>query len=119
MKVMLPDYALRPLTVDPDFKEEREAALRASFEVSLYSHEAAVAGDFEKAVRGCPRVEGGERAAVLRGWMLTDAQYAGLYGALVERGYRLVNSPGAYSEAHYLPLAYPKPSRSNDHGQWR
>jgi hypothetical protein len=39
--------------------------------------------------------------------MLTGDQYAALYGALLDRGYALVNDPAAYEEAHYLPLAYP------------
>ena len=107
MVVLFPDYALRQSTVDPDFSTERAGALDAGFEVALYSHEAAVAGDMARAVKRCPPREGVPAEAALRGWMLTGGQYAGLHAALLDRGYALVNSPAAYEEVHYLPKAYP------------
>lgn len=107
MVVLFPNFPLRPGDVDPDFAEERTAALAAGFEAQLYSHEAVVAGDVARAVRGCRPTER-PVPAVLRGWMLTGDQYAALYGSLGDRGYLVVNDPAAYAEAHYLPLAYPK-----------
>lgn len=107
MIVLFPDYALKPAKVDPDYAGEYAAAAEGGFDVGLYSHEALVAGDVDRAVRRCPRREGEPRDALLRGWMVTGAQYARLHGALLERGCRLVNTPEAYEEAHYLPAAYP------------
>lgn len=106
MVVVFPDFPLRPGDVDPDFAEERTAALATGFGARLYSHEAVVAGDAARAVHRCPPADRSV-PAVLRGWMLTGEQYAALYGALLGRGYVLVNDPAAYEEAHYLPLAYP------------
>src|SRR4051795_6643996 len=68
MILLLPDFALRRSSVDPDFAEERAAALGAGLGVALYSHEGVVAGDLERALRACPRVEGKDELAVLRGW---------------------------------------------------
>ncbi|HEX8915419.1 MAG TPA: ATP-grasp domain-containing protein [Humisphaera sp.] len=117
MIAVFPNFPLRPAEVEVDFAEERSAALAAGFDVRLYSHEAVVAGDLARAVGACPPVDGGV-AAVLRGWMLTDAQYGRLFAALADRGYRLVNDPDAYAEAHYLPRAYPKLAGETPESVW-
>jgi hypothetical protein len=102
--VLFPDFPLRHREVDPDFAEERDAAMRAGFPVALYAHEAAVAANVAQMCSGCPPAEG--VPAVLRGWMLREEEYARLHAALLEKGYRLLNAPAAYAEAHYLPRAY-------------
>jgi hypothetical protein len=102
--ILFPDFPLRRGEVDPDFADERDAAVRAGFTVGLYGHEAAVAGNVAQVCRGCPPADG--VPALLRGWMLREEEYARLYDALHEKGYRLLNGPAAYAEAHYLPRAY-------------
>lgn len=107
MYVLMPNHPLRPSEVEPDYAEERDAALAAGFSVVLYSHEQLMDGQAERAVARVPKLDGGaEAACLMRGWMISEMQYAALYGALAERGYRLLNTPDAYAEAHYLPRAY-------------
>ena len=103
MRILFPCDPLKRTKVDPEFALESEAAIRAGFEQAFFSHEEVESGDFASAVRTCPK-----ESLLLRGWMITGEQYSGLSAALEERGARLVTTPAAYEEAHYLPLAYPQ-----------
>jgi ATP-grasp domain, R2K clade family 2 len=40
---------------------------------------------------------------IYRGWMLTPHSYTILYNALLDKNYKLVNTPTQYQNCHYLP----------------
>lgn len=88
-------------TVDEMYAAEERAALDAGLVVRLIDHDAAVAGDFSKAVRGVD-TNGGGRRYVYRGWMLSSQMYRGLVGALMQRGWDAVTSPQDYEACHHL-----------------
>lgn len=106
MHVLLPSHPLRPSEVEPDYSEERDAAIAAGFSCVLYSHEQLMDGNAERAVARVAKRDGEAGPCLMRGWMISEAQYASLYAALAARGYRLLNDSEAYAEAHYLPRAY-------------
>lgn len=92
----------------PDDAYAREAAACAALGIPWFpiNFEAIVyEQDMAQAVRRVPIAES-ERDAVYRGWMLTPAQYALLYAALVARRIRLVSTPEEYERCHYLPRWY-------------
>jgi hypothetical protein len=107
MHALMPNHPLRPREVEPDFREERDAAAAAGFEVVLYSHEHLLEGNGARAVSQVPMRHGPSSPCVMRGWMISEAQYALLHSQIATRGYELINTAAAYAEAHYLPLAYP------------
>jgi hypothetical protein len=87
--------------VDPDFREEYAAAKAAGFQVVLFNHDALTQKEpgFLRSVVSQP----GVCETIYRGWMLKPEQYAELYAALLEKNYRLINSPEQYRNCHYLP----------------
>jgi hypothetical protein len=102
MHILLPNSPINRKEVDEDYHLEQDAARGAGFETALYSHEALEADERDAVfVR---RAEG--RDYLLRGWMLTGDEYALLCASAEEQGSRLLTSPAAYAEAHYLPLGY-------------
>src|SRR5206468_42784 len=84
----------------------------------LIDHDALVReGDASAAVRRAP----GQPVPVLaayRGWMVTPAQYRGLYEALGTKGIRLINDPEQYLLAHHLPENYPVIRESTPRSVW-
>ncbi len=111
MHVLLPCHPFRPREVDPGYVDEFAAAGELGFSVLLYHHEALLAGDADKSTRLCERKADAGAApspTLFRGWMMPDHRYASLHAALLCKGYRLLNDPQQYAEAHYLPFAYPK-----------
>jgi hypothetical protein len=104
--ILFPNYPLRPREVDPDYRDEYEAALAVGFKCHLYSHEELLAGKGDRAVR-LVDVRDSLTPCLMRGWMISEKQYALLDGALRQRGLALMNDSQAYAEAHYLPRAYP------------
>ena len=97
--LLFPNHPLRPREVDPDFAAEFDAARAEGLAVRLYS---------DRTLAVLPGGPGAVGPLMLRGWMMAEARYAELHAALVALGYRPLNGPAAYAEAHYLPLAYPK-----------
>lgn len=102
--VLFPCDPLHPRRVEPDFEQERDAALQAGLQTALLDHTGILRGAVDEAVARVPEGAGG---AVYRGWMLTPRHYGDMYGALHSRGVQLINAPQAYRVCHYLPDSYP------------
>lgn len=102
MHILFPCSPIDRHRIDEDYGVEQDAARAAGFETTLYSHEALEAGEKEAVFKG----QAPGRDYLLRGWMVTGDQYALLCASAEEHGSRLLTSPAAYAEAHYLPLAY-------------
>lgn len=92
---------------DRVFEAEVAAVERLGLPYVLIDHDSLVRDD--DPARAVRRVAEQPRLvlAAYRGWMVTPAQYAGLYDALVARNIRLINDPGQYRHAHHLPENYP------------
>lgn len=94
---MLILFCSNPLSVrevDIDYQEEYIAAISCGlFEVGLIDFDALVnEKDAEKAVRRVLTDES-EKTAIYRGWMMTLEQYKELYGALLNKNIKLINTP--------------------------
>lgn len=83
------------------YAAEEAAARAAGFGVQLIDHDAATAGDFERAVRGV-EAEGRGRRFLYRGWMLTAHAYQGLIDALWRRQWTAMTSSQDYEYCHHL-----------------
>lgn len=109
-QAMLILFCSNPLSVrevDIDYQEEYIAAISCGlFEVGLIDFDALVnEKDAEKAVRRVLTDES-EKTAIYRGWMMTPEQYKELYGALLNKNIKLINTPGQYENTHHLPKWY-------------
>ncbi|BDI28437.1 hypothetical protein CCAX7_004880 [Capsulimonas corticalis] len=106
VRLLFPAHPLDPRSPDPSYLEEAAAAAALGLRCSTINFEALVAED--DSARAVSRVipAGEEETGVYRGWMITPAQYASLFTALLGRGVRLVNSPEEYRRSHYLPESY-------------
>lgn len=105
MLILFPSQPFAPSEVDSAFADERRAAATAGFSTALVDAEALDARDFDRAVAHLP-LRDVSAETLYRGWMLPIESYLGLYDALVDRGYGLVNNPAAYRHAHHLPESY-------------
>lgn len=93
--------------VDSMYQPEADAVRSLAVDYTLIDFEALSAGRFQQAVKRVPTSESPHNTdAVYRGWMLKPPIYAGLYGALLERGIRLMNDATKYQHAHHLPESY-------------
>jgi len=88
-------------TVDEMYADEAAAAREADFPTHLIDHDAACAGNFERAVRGVP-VGGEGKRFLYRGWMLTVSAYRGLVEALETRGWTAITSAAEFEARHHL-----------------
>lgn len=102
--ILFCNSALAPRDVDPDFADERDAAVRAGFTVGLVDHTAAASGQVATALRNARDLTG---PTIYRGWMLKPSEYAALHAELTSRGVALVNDPAGYRS---LPLPTRQPS---------
>lgn len=91
----------RVKSVDAMYAEESAAAHAAGLAVKLIDHDAASAGDCERAVRGVD-ADGDGRRFLYRGWMLTVPAYRGLIEAIERRRWRAITSAQDYEACHYL-----------------
>ncbi len=105
MEILFLSHPLDPKAVDPAFKDEFRSARSAGLRCNLLDSESFDDGEYSRAVQRVPKTND-EHMAVYRGWMLTVDQYSALYGALLKRGVRLINSPEQYSHTHHLPESY-------------
>lgn len=104
MQILFPAHPIASAMVDPDFKEQADAASEAGLAWSLVSFEALVRErDPVRAVRQVPE---GVGACLYRGWMLKPAAYAALAAALADRGAALLVRPDEYRYGHHLPGWY-------------
>lgn len=88
--------------VDEMYAEEAREASAAGLVVNLVDHDAAAAGEFDRAVRAID-ADGRGRRFVYRGWMLKVPAYRGLIGALEGRRWCATTSPEDYEACHHLP----------------
>lgn len=91
--------------VDSLYQPEAEVLRSLGLDYDLFNFEDLVAGSPMRAVRQIPTLDTVEDA-IYRGWMLTPQLYQSLYDALLERGFRLINTPEMYRHGHYLPENY-------------
>jgi hypothetical protein len=115
MLILFPGDASRPDSVDSEFTGEWLAAQEAGFETALFSYRAIRTGNLAESVMNISR---GRRHAILRSWMLSGEQYAGLYRTLADLQIDLITSPEAYEEAHCLPKAYDHIAADTAHTEW-
>jgi hypothetical protein len=94
----------RHRTGDDRFEWEAEAAEELGIPTAFAPIEPIVNGEPERALENLPR---GARRWLYRGWMLNEAEYTGLYEALMARGHLLITPPPAFAEATYLPQWWP------------
>lgn len=104
--ILFPCEPFSPRAIEPDFAAEFEAARATGFSTALYSHEDVSEGNGSDALAFLPKASD-PTPIILRGWMLSADQYQSLYDSLKTKNYAPVTSPDAYSQAHYLPFAYP------------
>jgi len=107
MRIIYCDSVFDHRTIEPDYEEEKNAALNNGFDVSLISFEELTEGNISKALKFVP-VAAKQEDAMYRGWMLTPAQYNLLYTGLLAKNIQLINAPSEYQHCHYLPDSYPK-----------
>ncbi|MFB9993536.1 ATP-grasp domain-containing protein [Deinococcus oregonensis] len=91
---------------DDAYADEVAAAERLGLTTALVDVEALMESNTRRALRGVRAAEA-EQTAIYRGWMLRPEVYAALYGALLEKQWRLINTPAQYRHTHYLPESYP------------
>ena len=91
---------LTPRKVDEHFAAEADAVRAAGGTVALIDHDALLAGETARAIRGVPADLG---PAWYRGWMIPAGRYAELAAALPTG---LVTGPADYRRAHELPGWY-------------
>lgn len=86
---------------DDRLELEADAAEALDLPVGLVSLDDLVNGRADDALRSLPRGRG--RTWVYRGWLLSPAEYAELYEAILERGDQLHVSPDEFVEASCVP----------------
>ncbi len=87
--------------VDEDFEREYEAALKAGFDIALFDHDALVSRG-EISLGPIPE----KSIVILRGWMLSMAQYEKLHAHLLGMHITMMTTPSDYELKHYWPKAY-------------
>jgi len=98
--LLYPSSPLRARLPDEQFAAEVEA-VRAGFELSLFSLEDFQAGTF-RAVPSLPP----NTVVLYRGWMLSSAEYEQLVSALADGGTQPFTSTQTYLASHHLPNWY-------------
>ena len=107
MKILFPNHPLKARQPDPEYQSEFDGAVEAGFVCELYDLENLRAGDPWQAVRCCADATRAGEQIIHRGWMMSEALFAALFEVLVKKGYSPFTTPDQYSQAHYLPNAYP------------
>jgi hypothetical protein len=106
MLILFPNDQNSPSHVDPEFEGEWYAARSNGFPTGFYDDYMLRSGHAGTSVLSLPAIKE-SMPLLFRGWMVPGDNYQALFDALRSRGYELQTTPGAYEEAHYLPLAYP------------
>lgn len=105
MRIIYCDSVLDNKVIEPDYEEEKKAAIKVGFSFSLISFEELINGNIDKALRLIKKVENKE-VCIYRGWMLTSKQYTVLYNGLLRKNKVLINTSLEYKFCHYLPESY-------------
>jgi len=103
LRVLFCADPLRPGRADEHFAAQAATVRELGGHVALVDHDALMAGDADRAVRGVPRTSG---PWWYRGWMMPAAAYDGLAAALQRRESALRVPPARYRLAHELPGWY-------------
>jgi hypothetical protein len=117
MRIIYCDSVFDNKVIEPDYEEEKKAALKAGFDFSLISFEELTDGNIETALRFVKEAEKKE-FGIYRGWMLTPKQYQNFYDGLLKKNIELINSPKEYQHCHYLPDSYEKIETKTPKSNW-
>ncbi len=109
MRIIYCDSVFDQKIIEPDYEEEKSAAVKAGFDFSLISFEELIDDDIALALKFVTETKDKE-FGIYRGWMLTLLQYENLYSGLLTKNIELINSPTEYKHCHYLPDSYEKKS---------
>lgn len=77
--IVFPSSSMSPRDVEPDYADERAAAVAAGFTVGVMDHSLVTSGETERAVRFARDLAG---PTIYRGWMLKPSEYASLHAVL-------------------------------------
>jgi hypothetical protein len=106
MRIVFGSHPFEPRRPDPAFTGEFEAALAAGMVADVVSFESLFEEhNADGATRWITAPEDAE-VVIYRGFMLTQDNYALLYGALRQVNLQLINTPEEYGFCHYLPGWY-------------
>ncbi len=88
---------------------EDEVKIASSIgEVHLLDHEALLEGKVKKALRRLPTaMESDYTPIVYHGWMMIPSIYEMFYQGLLDKGFKLINSPKEYLGCHHIVNWYP------------
>ncbi len=117
MRILYCDSVFDNKIIEPDYEEEKKAALKAGFDYSLISFEELTDGNISTAIRLVKETENKE-FGIYRGWMLTPSQYKNLFDGLLKKNIELINSPTEYQHCHYLPDSYSKIKSKTPKSNW-
>lgn len=95
MTILFPSDPLDEYRIDDHFREQRLAARAAGFATGLLSYEELRRGRFEAGDWTSP--------LLLRGWMLSCAEYAELARRIQQEGLEMLVSAEQYQRCHWLP----------------
>ncbi len=97
---------LSPRKPNEMFETEFAQGIRYGFNNLLFNDDMLSAGDINGSLRRVPELAT-PTPVIYRGWMLRASVYQTLYEELKSRNLLMINNPGEYLSAHYLPNAYP------------
>ncbi len=98
MLIIFPADSSFDRVIDPSYKEESDLAQHYGLDVGHINNDHKLA-----IIEGAK--EGG--TAIYRGWMMKPDEYTAFYRTVLDRGYRLINSPEEYRYCHEFPQWYP------------
>jgi hypothetical protein len=104
MRLIFFSDPVHPHLPDTAFQTEVAAAKALDLAFDVISYESLIAHKNDS-FETLPVLRKNE-ICILRGWMLTPAQYSSLFTALERHQRILVNTPDAYRHCHYLPENY-------------
>ena len=102
---------------DSAYSPELDEAQRAGLGTALLDFEALLEGDLTRALRWVSRSDA-PQLAVYRGWMMRPEMYADLYAGLLNRNWRLINTPEQYRHTHLLPESFGAIAEHSPHTVW-
>jgi hypothetical protein len=103
--------------IEPDYEDEKNAAIEIGFDFSLISFEELTDGNITKALR-LVKTSVEKELGIYRGWMLTPNQYQTLYDGLLIKNIVLINTPIEFQHCHYLPNSYKKIEANTPLSKW-
>ena len=117
MRIIYCDSVFDNKIIEPDYKEEKNYAVKVGFDFSLISFEELTKGNITQALKNVKKSDHKE-LGIYRGWMLTPNQYQSLYDGLLKKNVKLINTPAAYKHCHYLPESYNKIESKTPKSNW-